>query len=145
MKRRYRNLKLVLALAVSMSSFSGGAFADEKQASKPSVLLELNAAASTENGCKLTFVVQNSLATEVSELMLETVLFDTDGQVILLTLFDFGTIPISSPRVRQFDVPGAGCERLKSVLINGVQSCKGDAACAENLEFRSRTKIGLLG
>ena len=112
------------------------------------LVVELNAVQTVEEGCSLSFLVINGLGEGIGSLVLEAVLFDTAGQVDVLTLFDFGALPASRPRVRQF-VLGGTCEGLGAVLLNGVETCEGDSgaalACGEGLDPRSRVEIELLG
>ena len=145
-----RTMGKPLALAlVAFLAFEASSARAEGEANSPSVAVELNNAASTETGCLLTFVVRNTLATEVQSLVLETVMFDTSGQVNLLTLFDFGAIPPAVPRVRQFEVPALQCEALASVLVNGVQTCTGGEAegadCRGALKTISKADVELIG
>ena len=69
------------------------------------VSVELNAAETIETSCKLTFLITNGLEQPIDTVVYEAVLFDADGQVNRLTLFDFGALPQARPRVRQFVVP----------------------------------------
>lgn len=113
------------------------------------LLIELNAAQSADGACSLSFVVINGLPEAIDRLVLEAVLFDTGGQVERLTLFDFGALPATRPRVRQFVLPETACEALGAVLINGTETCEaagGDlAGCEEALDLRSRVGIEMLG
>lgn len=109
--------------------------------------IELNAAADQNGACRLTFVANNGLQSEIQELSLETVLFDKAGKVVLFTLFDFGSLPANRLRVRQFDVAQTACDSLGRALINGVASCgvEGDKnQCARTLEVSSSTELELL-
>ncbi|MEO0937170.1 MAG: hypothetical protein AAFY38_03360 [Pseudomonadota bacterium] len=111
--------------------------------------LELNTADLVGDSCRLTFVLSNGLAQEIEQLVAETVLFSSEGGVILLTLFDFGILPAGRPRVRQFEVPGTACTGIGQVLINGVATCTvagaASPACAERLVVSSRIDIGVDG
>lgn len=60
---------------------------------------------SGEGSCPLTFTVANGHSVEIEHLVFETVLFDTEGAVNRMTLFDFGRLPVSRPQVRQVAVP----------------------------------------
>ncbi|MFN3662368.1 hypothetical protein [Yoonia sp.] len=108
-----RYLILALAVATSAAAQEDGGIA-----------LDLNRLDPVQDACRLTFVADNSLA-DLSALALETVLFDRDGRVAALTLFDFGDLPEGARRVRQFDVAGQDCAGIAQVLINGVASCAG--------------------
>ena len=111
--------------------------------------IELNAADTVGESCRLTFVLSNRLEQDIDKLVAETVLFSDKGGVVLLTLFDFATLPAGRPRVRQFQVPETSCDRLGQVLINGVDTCTIDGAqsgaCQTALTLSSRAKIGLEG
>jgi hypothetical protein len=113
------------------------------------LLVELNAAQSLDGGCSLSFLVINGLPEAIDSLVLEAVLFDAGGQVDRLTLFDFGSLPATRPRVRQFVLPGMACESVGAVLINGTETCAAAGGaplgCADALELRSRVEIDLLG
>lgn len=109
--------------------------------------LELNTAETVGASCRLTFVARNALDTDIEQLVLETVLFTTDGQVGDITLFDFGALPAGKARVRRFDMANLDCGGLGSVLVNGVDTCSwasGDG-CGRPLTVSSRTDIGLDG
>lgn len=109
--------------------------------------IELNGAADQNGACRLTFVANNALSTEIEALSLETVLFDKAGKVVLFTLFDFGSLPANRLRVRQFDVAQTACDSLGRALINGVAVCsvEGDVnQCAKALEVSSSSELELL-
>lgn len=112
--------------------------------------LELNQMSpGAEGACKLSFLVQNGYESDVEKAVFEAVLFDAQGQVNRLTLFDFGALPAGRPRVRQFVVPGMECEAIGRILINGASTCEagelGMGACMEGLDLGSRTKTEVIG
>jgi len=119
------------------------------------LVVELNAAHSTEGGCTFSFLLVNGLAAPIDALIVEAVLFDTGGGVERLTLFDFGRLPAGRPRVRQFAVPGPACDGFGAILINGAETCDMGAdmgpdpgattICEDGLDPRSRVAIELLG
>ena len=110
-----------------------------------SLSIELNRIDPRDGACRLTFLAENGLGADLDTLSLETVLIDRDGQVELLTLFEFGALPHGVPRVRQFDIAGLACTDLGRVLINGVGDCGAGDSCAEVLELSSRTDVELIG
>lgn len=111
--------------------------------------IELNAAEQRDGACLLTFVVENRQDRDIAKAVYETVLFDTEGRVDRLTLFNFADLPAGRVRVRQFSVPDLSCASLGRVLINGVNTCEapdsGADACDGALELDSRTAIEVLG
>ncbi|MEM9970551.1 MAG: hypothetical protein AAF762_05585 [Pseudomonadota bacterium] len=137
--------KILQSVLLSSLCFQGTALlADDAKLS-----LELNTAEEVETACRLSFLIHNEMATDITSLVVETVIFTSDAQVDRLTLFDFESVPAGRPRVRQFDLTGTACNRVGSVLINGVESCDGPAltveACQSALSLSSRTDIRVDG
>lgn len=113
------------------------------------ISVELNAVQTYDTSCTLTFLIINGLAAPIDKAVYETVLFDKNGQVNRLTLFDFGALPPARPRVRQFAVPQLTCDQLGRVLFNGANICEGDGLaegiCTTGFVPSSRTKVEVLG
>lgn len=128
-------------------TLSGTAFAQDN--AEPSLLLELNALQPTDQTCRLIFVVQNGLSDGLEQLSFEAVVFNQDDIVERLTLLDFEAIPVGRMRVRQFDLPDLSCDTIKRILINGTNSCEGQAgvslACDDQLKLNTRTPVELAG
>ncbi|MEM6825811.1 MAG: hypothetical protein AAF566_11935 [Pseudomonadota bacterium] len=114
-----------------------------------SLSVELNTVTEANGGCQLTFVAESGYESGVDQAVFETVLFDVQGAVNRLTLFDFGSIPTGRPRVRQFVIPDLACAQLGQILINDVPTCKApgldDATCAAGLTVTSRIDVDLIG
>lgn len=138
----------IAALILALGAVPVASFADETEI-VDAVSIELNAVKDGENSCALSFMVINGHDSEISKAVYETVLFDSDGQVDRLTLFDFGTLPPGRPRVRQFSVGGMTCADLGKVLINGSHTCDAagltDSACEKDLHLFSRTDVEVIG
>ena len=79
----------------------------------------------------------------------EVVLFDTEGLVERMTVFDFREVPGGKTKVRQFDLPGIDCGSVGSVLVNGAANCDGEGvepgACMEGLKTRSQSGVEIEG
>ncbi len=133
---------IILALLVTSAAVPAAA-------EDSAVRVELNTAETTDTSCRLSFLVENTHANDIAQVVYETVLFDADGTVNQLTLFDFGTLPANRPRVRQFEVPDLACDGLSRILINGASTCEAGALgadiCSATLDLNSRTAIALLG
>lgn len=148
-------LNAIVITTAAMSSLLGAspAWAGETPTlNRPSpapLSLELNAADTIGESCRLSFFLHNETPTDIAAFIAETVLFSDQGQVALLTLFDFGPLPKGRPRVRQFQVPEISCDRLGMVLINGADTCDGQdhtpQSCAAALSLSSRVSIKLEG
>ncbi|MBL4916913.1 hypothetical protein [Szabonella alba] len=100
-------------------------------AKAPALLLELNDAETVGEACRLTFVVENRLGTDLAALGIEAVIFTPEGGVERLLSLDLQSAPAGRPRVRQFDLPGLDCARLGRVLVNAVTPCEGEGLAAE--------------
>ena len=139
-----RNIVFALFLV-----FPGLAGAEEGAPASPRLSVELNATDTVGEACRLTFLLRNEMTVDIDQFVIETVLFSKEGQVILLTLFDFNAIPVGRPRVRQFQVPDTSCDRLGMVLVNGADTCSGGdltaATCESAMALSSRTSIPLDG
>lgn len=141
----FRRLAQAVACACIFPAMALAQAADEPTG----LMLELNTLQDTGNACRLTFLVQNGTGTAIEKAVFETVIFDTSGGVVSLSLFDFRDLPPDRPRVRQFDLPGQDCNAVGRALINGAHSCVVDGAesgiCADGLSLRSRSDVELLG
>ncbi|WP_299426446.1 hypothetical protein [uncultured Shimia sp.] len=137
------------ALAFALLFTPGLVLAQSDGTTKPGVSLELNAVQDVEGACRFTFVAGNSTSTSIDKAVFETVIFDTEGAVVRLSLFDFRALPEGRPRVRQFDVPGMACDLIGQALINGTNSCIVNGAesgvCGDGLTLTSRITMKLLG
>lgn len=137
-------LSLFLTAALPM-----GAMAQSADSAQSALTLELNAVQDVGDACRLTFVVNNRTGTAIEKAVFETVVFDADGGVTSLTLFDFRDLPLDRPRVRQFDLPGMPCASVGRALINGANSCLVDGSqsgiCQSSLSLSSRLKVELIG
>ena len=114
----------------------------------PGLEIELNAAETEDGSCTLSFLVRNPRETDIEAAVFETVLFDAEGQVDRLTLFDFGALPAGRPRVRQFVISGTECGGIGRLLFNGADTCEAGALGPEvcgDLKLTSRTGIEVLG
>lgn len=142
---------ILLTMGLLSSGLAAPTQAEPTQAETPAnpapIRIELNQISPLDAGCRLSFMAQNKTGADIAKLVLETVLFDTSGAVMTLSLFDFQTLPDGKPRVRQFDLAGTDCTQLGQVLINGVATCKGStpADCQNALSLSSRTPNELLG
>ena len=140
--------RLALAALVSCAS-PVGAFAQSTEVAAPSLSLELNAVQDVGGACRLTFVAQNQTGTAIDDAIFETVIFDTSGAVVSLSLFDFREVPVDRLRVRQFDLSGRSCDTVGKALINGANTCVVEGAdstvCDDALELRSRVSVELIG
>ncbi|MEM8569902.1 MAG: hypothetical protein AAGG56_03240 [Pseudomonadota bacterium] len=129
-----------MALFVAMTSQVVGQDTDEAQ----NLSLELDSLTQVETSCRLTFVARSSIDVDLTSLVLEAVAFNVDGGVARIALFDFGALPASGLRVRQFDLPDMECAAVETILINGIDTCEGADDCADRLAVSSRATADLI-
>ncbi len=142
----YHRLALAAALAISSTNSALAQSADDNPSE---LLLELNTVQEVNGACRLTFLVQNETGSDIEKAAFETVIFDSSGRVVTLSLFDFRDLPADRPRVRQFGLPDLNCDSIGRVLINGANSCVVDGSesdiCSTGLNLTSRIDVELLG
>lgn len=140
--------RLVLAATIAMAG-PVVALAQSAEQTPPRLYLELNAVQDVAGACRLTFVARNATGQAIDKAVFETVVFDTAGGVMSLSLFDFRELPADRPRVRQFDLPGTACDRVGQALINGASTCVVEDAdspiCQDALSVSSRLPVELIG
>jgi hypothetical protein len=139
----FRRLVILLCIAGAVP-FSAAA-----QTAPSRLHLELNNLQDNDGTCRLSFLAKNETGTPIDKAVFETVIFDSDGGVANLSLFDFRDLPAGSTRVRQFDLPGRSCNSVGKALINGANSCVAEGAestiCKDALSLSSRLEIELIG
>ncbi|MBD8556568.1 hypothetical protein IFT84_18830 [Rhizobium sp. CFBP 8762] len=139
--------KRIAALAVA-SLMTSLAVAQDAQAPQE-LMIELNTLASTEQGCGMTFLIQNSLPQSIDTISLQLVMFNAKGQVEKTIGLPFRDLPTGKDKVRQFNLPGLKCETIKGMLINDITACEGNgvdkAICTKALKTRSKTDVTLQG
>jgi hypothetical protein len=135
-----RLLTSVLAMPLAM----GPAWA-QQSAPAPALTLELNGAQPSDKGCRLTFVVNNTLGADLSKAAFEIALFNEAGVVDRLTVLDFKDLPAGKTKVTRFDLAGADCAKVSRVLINSATECAGTGiepnACMRRLKTETKTGI----
>ena len=142
-----RRIRAATSLTCVLALLAGPAFSQDEPA--PSLSLELNALQQQGDACRIIFLAENRLGTDLSALSFETVLIDAEGVVDRLTLFDFQTLPENRTRVRQFDLDETQCDSVGQILINGAAACEGDGLagteCIDNLTLATRTQAEIAG
>lgn len=107
--------------------------------------LELNRLEPAENACRVTFVATNALGAALDKIALEFVLFDAQGLVDRITVFDFGAVPDGKTIARQFVLADMDCANVGRILVNAVSACEGAGveanACLSALAPASKTDI----
>jgi hypothetical protein len=136
--------RLIIA-AATISCLPIASAHSQEAAPAPALTLELNGAQPSDKGCRLTFVVNNALGSELSKAAFEIALFNESGVVDRLTVLDFKELPVGKTKVTRFDLAGADCAKISRVLINHATECAGEgvepAACMRQLKTETKTGI----
>ncbi len=108
--------------------------------------LELNALQQSEAGCRITFLAENRLGSEIGKSSFELALFGADGSIDRLVALDFGALPEGKSRVVQFELKQLACDEIGRVLVNDITACEGGdltpAACLAALVPSTRAAAG---
>ncbi|MBN9233825.1 MULTISPECIES: hypothetical protein [Phyllobacteriaceae] len=139
---RAKSLILLTTLA-AIPAGMGPALAQQAEAA--SLSLELNGAQPSDKGCRLTFVVTNTLGAGLTKAAFEIALFNTAGVVDRITVLDFKDLPAGKTKVTRFDLSGTDCGKISRVLVNSATECVGQGveptACMRDLKTTSKAGI----
>ncbi len=135
---RYRIIIVALCIIGSLTDAEGA------RAAEPATLaMELNSLTTSENGCKVNFVMRNGLESAIDALSLEIVLFGSDGRIASILNLQVGELPLGKTRVKQFRLKS--CEGIERILINKVSECRGAGLspknCSQKLRTTNRTEV----
>lgn len=114
---------------------------------KASINLELNKLEPVDKGCRAYVVVNNTGDTGYQSFKVDLVLFQTDGVIGKRFSIDLAPLHAKKKTVKLFDIDDMSCDKIGSLLVNGVMECKTDAgaseSCLENMTTSSLTKVQL--
>jgi hypothetical protein len=134
-------IRFSLAMVASLFMAAQGMAQD----AAPALTLELNGAQTSDKGCRLTFVVNNSLGAELTKAAFEIALFNASGVVDRLTVLDFKELPAGKTKVTRFDLAGVDCAGISRILVNNATECAGEgvepAACLRKLKTAAKAGI----
>ena len=119
-----------LGLALAGVSLAGAEDA-ASQETDAALSLELNAVQQNQSGCRVTFVVNNGLDTDLTKAAFEFAIFDRKGIVDRLAVLDFKELPKGKTKVTRFDLPSTQCDGIGRILVNSVTGCEGPSVTAE--------------
>lgn len=107
--------------------------------------VELNSARALDDGCRLTYVITNSTASSMGAVTYEVAMFDLEGVVTRLLVFEFGELQTGKTKVMQFVLPESPCESISRLLVNSVTECSAaDGStpnCLDGLVTSSKSEI----
>lgn len=134
-----------MASAVAVALCGGRPAFAEDAAPARSLYLELNAAESSQKGCRLTFLVTNDLGADIAGAGFELALFNAEGVVERLTVLEFRDMPAGKTNVSRFDLAAADCGKIGRILVNAATRCEGAGVaagdCMKGIRTASKTAI----
>jgi hypothetical protein len=105
--------------------------------------LELNGVEPSDNGCRLTFVVNNGFENALTRAAFEIAMFNSDGVVDRITVLEFKDLPAGKTKVTRFNLSGVDCAKVGRILVNEVTDCAGEGvdakACRAALKTNTRS------
>jgi hypothetical protein len=104
-----------------------------------SVNVELNTVESTENRCRLTFVIENKAKEALDSLKLDLPVFNPQRIVQRRLATELGPVRAGKTIVKTFALEG-GCGEIGSILVNDVTCAPKAEACIDTVELSSRVK-----
>ena len=130
---------MTLAACFALASAGGAGAADK------TIAIELNKAANTDAGCRLTFVVKNDTESLIEKVSYEIAAFDAGNTVMKLLVFEFGRFPVGKTKVVEFALAGVACTNISRILVNTAPECVADGTdstlCLDALRTSSLAPI----
>jgi hypothetical protein len=129
--------RIALALLATFAGPLAALAAPNETADALSV--ELNAAESVQNRCRLSFVIENKAQAAVDSLKLDFAVFGTNGVVQRRLVAELGPLRPAKTVVKAFEIEGE-CASIGSLLVNDVTVCTpGEAgACLDRMVLTSK-------
>ena len=94
------------------------------KASSDTIGVELNKLNPEGNGCQAYFVFDNQSGSEYGELKVDLVVFNSEEVVERRFAMDIAPLEAKKRTVKLFELKEMSCDKIGSLLINGVLECK---------------------
>src|SRR5712691_9593550 len=88
-------------------------------AAEQNLLVELNAAETADNRCRLTFLVENKKDTGLDSIKLDLAVFNREGIIHRRMATELGPVRAAKTNVRTFLLDG-NCDQIGSILVNDI-------------------------
>lgn len=112
------------------------------------VRIELNKMEPQEAACQAFLLIENGTEDAFDSLVLDLVLFDTDGIIARRLAVDVAPLRAGRSSVKVFAMQGVACDGIGRVLVNDVLTCTASGAprddCFDIIEATSRTGVELM-
>ncbi|MEM6358200.1 MAG: Tat pathway signal sequence domain protein [Pseudomonadota bacterium] len=136
-------MRLVFAILMSLILGPVTALAEAQ-----SVRIELNKMEPQEAACQAFLLIENGTEDAFDSLVLDLVMFDTDGIIARRLAVDVAPLRAGRTSVKVFAMQGVACDGIGRVLVNDVLTCSANGAarddCFDIIETTSRTGVELM-
>lgn len=116
-------------------------------ASNDTIGVELNKLNPEGKGCQAYFVFDNQSGSEYGELKVDLVVFNSEEVVERRFAMDIAPLEAKKRTVKLFELKEMSCDKIGSLLINGVLECKEGkhtrSDCVDRLVPSSRIDVKL--
>lgn len=133
---------LLFFVALAFGLLSSTVRADES-----SIIIELNKAENTEQGCRPLFLFDNRSGHQLNRFQVELVLFDQEGVYSNQVLLDMAPLYDGKKTIASFLFTDIACDQIGSILVNDLPACKNSAGstldCLALLQVTSKSDIAL--
>lgn len=111
--------------------------------------LELSRLEPADGACRAYVTMENRTQADLAVLRLDVFLFAPDRSILSRVAVASGRVRPDRVRVLVFDVPDVPCQRVGSVLVNGVLVCQEQGGrlrddCEDLIAVRSRVQVPLV-
>jgi hypothetical protein len=142
---RYRFAVFAISFVLSMAEASA-AETGNIAAETGKIDLEFNSLQTSEEGCRVVFVLHNRLADALDKLILRVVTFDTQGRANLFLSLDVGALPASKTRVLRYDLgKSVACTDISRLVLDDVTDCAGGnmnpSKCLASISLTTRAGV----
>ena len=141
---RGRRAALLILTIIGVAFFGPGAFA---KTSKGSIGMELNKLNADGAGCQAYFVFDNQGGADYGTLKVDLVVFKPDGVIERRFAMEVAPLNAKKRTVKLFELKETACDKIGSLLINGVLECKEGSRtrkdCIDRLVPSSRVDVEL--
>jgi len=122
-------------------------FGGSAKASNDTIGVELNKLNPEGKGCQAYFVFDNQSGSEYGELKVDLVVFNSQEVVERRFAMDIAPLEAKKRTVKLFELKEMSCDKIGSLLINGVLECKEGkrtrSDCVDRLVPSSRIDVKL--
>lgn len=136
------SLGLVATRAWAQSAAPAGDAKTAGEAASPGISLELNRLEPADKACRTYLLLKNASGESYGSLKLDLFVLDRGGVVAKRLAVEAGPLASRKTQIKTFDFADLACERIGTMLVNGVLACQVGGAsrddCIDRIALTSR-------